>query len=331
MPGSSIHFPMHMAASPPAAARPDQATILAFGAIVLLGSLNAITVKLSVRELAPFWSAGGRFVIAGLLLSGMVLLARRQIPRGLSLGGAVIYGLMGFAATFGFVYPALRDVPASTGMLFLALVPLLTFGLAVLQRQETFHLRALLGALVALAGVGVVVADQLTAEIPLGSIVLMLAGTVTLAESSVILKWVPRSDPISTNAVAMSVGGLALLALSLVAGERWLVPAQAETWLAMAYLVVFGSIILFGLYLFALHRWAASAVSYVTLLMPLVTTPIAAVVFNERISPSLAVGGALALVGVYVGAFHRARSKDPPPTSLAECLPMGRSAASASD
>ena len=59
--------------------------------------------------------------------------------------------------------------------------------------------------------------------------------------------------------------------------------ADPATWLAMAYLVVFGSIALFGLYLFALRRWTASAVSYTTLLMPLVTLPVAAVLISEPI------------------------------------------------
>jgi drug/metabolite transporter (DMT)-like permease len=302
--------------------RPDQTTLLAFIGVVLLGSFNAIAVKESIHELAPFWSAGLRFVVAALLLFGLVVVTGRALPRGRSLLGALLYGLTAFAATFGFVYLALREVPAATAILFLALVPLQTFGLAILHGQERFHLQGLLGALIALAGVGVLVADQLNANIPLGSMLLMLAGTLFLAESSVILKWVPRSDPFSTNGVAMLAGGLVLLVASLATGETWLVPRQAATWLAIGYLILPGSVVMFGLYLFALRRWTASAVSYVTLLMPFVTVPAAAVLLSERVSASFAVGGALALVGVYVGAFLRVRPRRSSATSLAECLPI---------
>jgi hypothetical protein len=87
-------------------------------------------------------------------------------------------------------------------------------------------------------------------------------------------------------------------------------------------LVVFGSIVLFGLYLFALQRWTASAVSYVTLLMPLVTIPVAAVLISETVSVSFLAGGALAVIGVYVGAFLHVRPRRTSASGLAECLPV---------
>ena len=304
------------------APRPDQATILAFAAVVVLGGFNGIAVKQSVLELDPFWSGAARFVVAAPLLAGLVLLTHRAFPRGRSLAGAALYGLTGFAGTFGFIYPALREVPASTGILFLALVPLITFGLAVLHGQERFHIQGLLGALVALAGTGVVVADQLGAAIPPGPMLMMLVGCFFLAEASVILKWVPRSDPFATNVVAMLAAGMVLLVLSAAFGERWLLPTRGGTWLAMIYLVVFGSIVLFSLYLFAVRRWTASAVSYVTLLMPLVTVPTAALLFGERVSPSFLAGGGLAVAGVYIGAFLHFRPRRTNATGLPECPPV---------
>lgn len=308
-------------AAPAASAGPDRATLLAFIGVVLFGGLNAIAVKASVAELAPFWSAGLRFVGAGVLLVGIVALTRRSFPRGRSLSGAVLYGVVGFAASFGFVYPALREVPAGTAIVFLAMVPLLTFGLAILHGQEQFHVQGLLGALIALGGVAIVVADQLTAAVPIVSMLFMFAGTLFIAESGIILKWVPRSDPFATNAVAMLAGAAVLLALSGLTGETWALPVQSSTLLAVGYLVVLGSIVMFGLYLFALRRWTASAMSYVTLLMPLVTVPLAAVLIAERVSPLFVAGAVVAVVGVYVGAL-RIRPRRTSATSLPECLPI---------
>jgi drug/metabolite transporter (DMT)-like permease len=302
--------------------RPDRLTLLAFAGVVLFGGGNAIAVKESVAELAPFWSAGLRFVVAGLLLLVIVVATGRRFPRGRSFTGALLYGALAFAASFGFIYPALREVPAGTAMVLIALVPLLTFGLAILHGQERFHVQGLLGALIAFAGVGVVVADQLSAAVPLMSLLLIFAGVLFIAESGVILKWVPRSDPFATNAVAMLAGAAILLPLSIASGEAWAAPTEPVTWLALGYLVVFGSIAMFGLYLFALRRWTASAVSYVTLLMPLVTVPLAAALISEQVSPSFVVGGAIALAGVFVGAFLNIRPRRSSATSLAECLPI---------
>ena len=311
-----------MSDAPQTGARPEPATLLAFGGVVLLGGANAIGVKLTVQELAPFWGAAMRFVAAGGLMLLLAIATRRTSPRGRSLGGAALYGVVGFAASYGFAYVGLRDVPAGTAMVLIALTPLLTFGLAIAQGQERFHAQGLVGGLIALIGIGVVFIDQLSADVPIVSLVLVLLAVVAIAESGVIVKSIPRSDPFVTNAVAMLTGAALLLILSLAAGEPWALPNQAATWAAVGYLVVFGSVVMFALFVYTLQRWTASAVSYVTLLMPLVTVVLAAVLTGERITPSFALGGAVILGGVYVGAFLKGRPARSSASSLPECLPF---------
>lgn len=305
----------------PTSARADRQVIAAFLGVVVFGGLNAIAVKATVGELAPFWGAAVRFVAAGAIMAGLVILARRAFPRGRSLTGGMLYGAVGFAASYGLIYTGLRETPAGTVMVLIALTPLVTFGLAIVQGQERFRVQGLVGALIALAGVAVVFADQLSANVPIASLGFVVLGTVCIAETGVIIKWIPRSDPFGTNAVAMLTGGAILLVASLVASEEWAVPAQAATWAAIVYLVLLGSVVMFALYVFALERWTASAVSYVTLLMPLVTVSVAAALIAERVSPALLVGGAIVLVGVYVGAFLRMPRRTSA-SSLPECLPI---------
>lgn len=303
-------------------ARPDRATILAFTGVVLFGGLNAIGVRQTVLELPPFWGAALRFGAAGLLMAGLALLRGRRFPRGSSLRGALVYGTVAFAGSFGLIYVALREVPASTGSVLVALTPLFTFALAIAQGQERFRAQGLLGALVALAGIAIVFVDQVGASVPLGGLVLIVAGVVCIAEGAIIVKSIPRSDPFGTNAVAMLTAGALLLAASVVTGEPRVAPTLTSTWLALGYLVVFGSVIMFGLYLFALERWTASAVSYTTLLLPFVSVTAATLVTGERFSPSLVVGGLIVLAGVYVGAFLHIRPRRSSATSLPECLPI---------
>jgi drug/metabolite transporter (DMT)-like permease len=306
----------------PADARPGPTTLAAFAALVVLGGANGIAVKLTVAELAPFWGAAARFIAAGILMLILVAVTRRGLPRGRSLAGAVVYGAVGFAASFGFAYAGMRDVPAGTSMVLIALTPLFTFGLAIAHRQERFHVQGLLGAMIALVGVGIVFLDQLSASVPIGSLLLVLAATVSIGESAVLAKGIPHSDPFATNAVAMLTGGSLLLALSLVAGEPLVLPRQADTWASIGYLVIGGSVVMFTLFLFTLQRWTASAVSYVTLLMPLVTVALAAILIDERITMSFLLGGAVILGGVYVGAFLKGRPHPGPASSLPECLPI---------
>lgn len=303
------------------AARPESATLLAFVIVIVTGGLNAIAVRQTLGELTPFWSAALRFLLAAVVMLAVVVVTRRTLPRGRGVTGAIAYGAVGFAASYAFIYSGLVEAPASAGAVLLALAPLFTFGLAIIQGQERFRAEGLVGAIVALIGVVVVFADQLGADVPLGSLVLIVLGVLCIAEAGVIVKWIPRSDPFGTNAVAMTSGGLILLALTLVSGEPLAVPSGSQAIVALVYLVVLGSVLLFAAYVYALTRWTASAVSYSTLLMPLVAVPTAAFLTDEPITVQLVIGGAIMLAGVYVGAFFR-RPRRWSASSAPECLPV---------
>ncbi len=62
--------------------------------------------------------------------------------------------------------------------------------------------------------------------------------------------------------------------------------------------------------------------SYVTLFIPLITVPLAAILIGESISGSFVAGAATVLVGVYIGAFLKIRPLRSSATSLPECLPI---------
>lgn len=301
--------------------RPDGATLVAFLGVALFGGLNTIAVKLTVAELAPLWGAGTRFLAAGLLFAALTLVTRRPIPKGRALGGAMLYGAAGYAGAFGLLYPALREIPAGTAGVIIALAPLATFTLAVVQRQERFQPLALVGGVIALAGVAIVFVDQLSASVAPWALGLALVGVLFLSEAGVIAKWIPRSDPIATNAIAMLTAGVIAIAASVVLGESRTVPALAATWIAVGYVVVLGSVVLFGLYLFGLERWTASGMSYSTLLLPFVSVTAATLLTGESFTPAFAIGGLVMVVGVYVGAFLAYRPKRSTATAMPECLP----------
>jgi drug/metabolite transporter (DMT)-like permease len=302
--------------------RPGRSALIAFVAVILLGGTNAVAAKELVKDLDPLWGAALRFMAAGLILFVIAGLTNRSFPRGRSLIGALAYGLLGFTISYGLMFTALSEVPAGTAMVLLALTPLFTFGLAIAHRQERFHVQGLLGALIAVAGVAIVFVDQLSADVRLVPMVLILVATLSIAESGVIVKWIPRSDPFSTNAVAMFIGGLLLLVASLILGETLAFPVAQVTWVALGYLIVLGSVVMFALFVFTIQRWTASAVSYVTLLMPVVTVAFATAFTGERFTLSFAVGSLVILGGVYVGAFLSRRPVRSSASSAPECLPI---------
>jgi drug/metabolite transporter (DMT)-like permease len=281
----------------------DRATLIAFVGIVILGGINGTAIKVANHDLAPLWNATLRFGVASLMFFAFAAARGIAMPRGRRLVGSVLYGALAFGVAFALISWALVFAPVGVAQIILALVPLLTLLLAVLQRLERFRLQSLAGGLVAVSGIGLVFADRLGTSVGLVPLLAILLGAVAMAESNVIVKRFPRAHPVSNNAVAMATGAVMLLTLSLVFGERLSVPAEASTWLALGYLVMIGTVVLFTLFLFVISRWTASATSYSMLLMPLVAVVVAAVQLGEPITAAVVAGGALVLVGVYLGAF----------------------------
>lgn len=286
-------------------ARPDRIVLLAFALFVVLAGANAIGVRFVLREMGPFWSAAIRFALAGLLLGGWALATRRAPPRGDALVGTVLFGVFGFGLAYVFLYQALQDAFAGTTMLVLAIVPLMTALLASVQRIERLRLLGLVGS--GLAGIGILVvsADQLSLDVPLSALALLLAAAACQAEAGIVVKRYVPGDPVVANAIGMVLGAGMLAAGAALTGEPLVLPARPDTWLAMAYLIGPGSIAVFVLVLYVLGRWTASATSYAFLLFPLIAIALGAVLLGEPVQPSFLLGGAIVIGGVYIGTLFR--------------------------
>ena len=287
--------------------RPDRTVLAAFLVFVVLAGANAIGVRIALGEMGPFWSAAIRFALAGLMLGAYMLATRRPVPRGNRLVGTVLFGVFGFGLAYTFLYEALKDAPAGTTMLMLAIVPLLTVLLAVAQGVERLRVLGLAGAILAAIGILVVSANQVSLEVPVTSLVLLVAAASCQAESGIVVKRFPPGDPVSANAVGMLIGAGMLALVAVATGEAVVVPTQPDTLLAMAYLIGPGSVVVFLLVLYVLARWTASATSYAFLLFPLVAIVLGAALLDEPVQPLFLVGGAIVVAGVYVGAVYRPR------------------------
>jgi drug/metabolite transporter (DMT)-like permease len=282
---------------------PNRLTLIAFVGIVALGGFNGVAIRFSNRELAPFWGGTLRFGIAAVVLFAYVAARRVPLPRGAALAGSLIYGLLGFGATFGLIYWSLLHTPAGLAQVILALVPLLTLLLAAIQGLEHFRWRSLGGALLALAGIAAVFADRLGSGVPTASMLAMVGAAACMAETNVVVKRFPKCHPAANNAIAMGAGAVVLLAVSFVAGEARAVPAAVQTLVAVGYVSIVGSVVVFSLFLYVISRWSASATSYSMLLMPLVAVAGSTALAGESVTPAFLIGGAIVLAGVYVGAF----------------------------
>ncbi|HTJ60298.1 MAG TPA: DMT family transporter [Candidatus Saccharimonadales bacterium] len=281
--------------------RSDRATMVAFAVAVLVGGLNFVAVRFSNRELPPFEGAALRFAAASLLFLAYVRLRGITLPRGSSLIGAVLFGLLGFSGAYAFLYWGLVSAPAGMGSVALALVPVATPLLAAAHGLERLRARSLIGGALAAAGIAVVLSGQLATTLPLASVVALLLAAVAAAESGVVIKYFPRSHPAATNGVAMGIGAAALVLISWIAGEVWIVPSQPVTLIAYGYIVL-STIVLFAMVLYILARWSASSASLIFPIQPLVTVVAAAILAGEGIALPFVIGAVIVLVGVLIAS-----------------------------
>jgi drug/metabolite transporter (DMT)-like permease len=282
-------------------------TLAAFWTLVAIGGVNFVAVRFSNRELDAVFGAGVRFSVAATLLIGWVLVRRVPWPSGRGLVAAAIYGVLSFGVSYALAYWALQELSAGIGAVVFGATPLLTLLLAVAHRLESLTRRGILGSLVALVGIVVLASPSSGSSVPALPLLAMLGAAVGAAEAGVILKLVPAQRPVATNAVAMAIGAVVLMITSAVIGEQWVIPDEPETWVALVYLIVPGSVGLFALFLFTLARWTASAVSYMTALFPVIAVLAGWLLADEAITVSGALGGLIVIVGVYLGALR------PPP------------------
>lgn len=202
---------------------------------------------------------------------------------------------------------------AGLGQTLLALVPLATLLLAVLWRQERVRAAAAMGTVLALGGVAVMSRDPLRQAVPLTSVLALVGGAICFAQALVLVRRLPRVHPVSMNAVGMTAGAAFLLVASVAAGDRVVFPQRMETWWAIAYLVVIGSVVVFLLYVFVLGHWVATRAAYGFVIIPFVTTLLSVWLDDEPVTIGLVLGGLLVLLGVYVGALRAGRVARPRP------------------
>ena len=280
--------------------------MFAFFLTALLGGGNSVAVRFSNVELAPYWGATIRLGASALLFWLIVYLWRIPIPQKRDAMVLLLIGFFGVGLSFGLLYFGLVRLQASLGSVIVAMGPLMTFFLAVLHRIESFRWQGLLGGVIALIGISIAARAQLGTEIPILSVLALIGGSAISAEGNVILKlFSPKSDPMATNALTLSSGVVFLAATTFLIGEAHNIPVLPATWMAIAYTVIPGSVVMFYLFIWILARWSASATSYVIMLFPIVATTAGSLLAGEKITLTFILGGALVLIGVWIGALMK--------------------------
>ncbi|WP_441249326.1 EamA family transporter [Kitasatospora sp. McL0602] len=284
--------------------RTSGAAWAALGIVYVVWGSTYLAIRVVVETMPPFLSAAARFVTAGLLLAG--LLAWRQGPGVLrvtrrELGSAALVGLMLLVGGNGLVVLAERSVPSGLAALLVAAVPLWVVVLRRLTGQRTPG-ATVAGVLVGLAGLAVLTVPGLSGETRLSGVLLVLGATVMWSGGSFSASKLPMpGNALVASAYEMLAGGLGCLALAALRGEPQtldLADVSTRSWVALAYLVVFGSLIAFTAYAWLLQHAPLPLVSTYAYVNPVVAVFLGWLILAEPLTWPILVGGAIVVGGV---------------------------------
>lgn len=253
---------------------------------------------------APFLSAGARFITAGLLLAAIV--AWRFGPSALrvtraQLGSAALVGLLLVLGGNGLVVLGETSVPSGLAALLIAAVPV---WLVVLRAAtgDRPPVRTVAGVLLGLAGLAVLTSPAFGGEVRLSGVLLVLTASVLWALGSFSSsKLSLPANPFAGSAYQMLAGGIGGVLTGVARGElHALRPSEFSTasWLALGYLVVFGSLVAFTSYVWLLSSAPLSLVATYAYVNPVVAVALGSLILDEPLTWPIVTGGAIVVAGV---------------------------------
>ncbi|MEU6932233.1 EamA family transporter [Streptomyces sp. NPDC046374] len=288
----------------PAVRRIPAAVWAALGIVYVVWGSTYLGIRIVVETLPPFLSAGTRFVAAGLILAGII--AWRQGPAALKvtprqLVSAVGVGLLLILGGNGLVVLAETSIPSGLAALLIAVVPAWVVILKALSGARP-TVGGLAGVLLGLVGLGVLTLPGLSGDVKAGGVLLVVAATLCWSVGSFSSSRLPMpANPFAASAYEMIAGGLAGLGVGLVRGEHHgldLSAVSGRSWAALAYLVVFGSLLAFTAYAWLLQAAPLSLVATYAYVNPVVAVALGALVLNEALTWPIMLGGAIVVGGV---------------------------------
>lgn len=281
--------------------RADLRIPLAFAAIYLLWGATFLAIRIAVLEIPPLFTAGVRFLTAGALLYAALRLRGEPAPAAAEWRGIALTALCMFVATYGALFWAEQYVPSGITSVIEATLPITTIVIEVfILRQQPFSLRMLGAVVLGFCGVAWLMSGTGRQSVAVLPCLAILAGGVAWSLGAVRTRSMPRPRSLPLTAGAqMMLGGAVLLAASQAAGELQPLPhLTLRAGLALAYLIVGGSLLGFTAYAWLLARMPATRVASHAYVNPVVAVALGYLLAGEPLTARMLLASALVLASV---------------------------------
>jgi len=250
--------------------------------------------------------AGIRQLLGGICYVGFFLIKGAALPKGKEWIPIMVLSFLNFMISNGLSTLALQyEVSAGLGAIIGAIFPLWLVVIGLFASKTKIPIMAITGLVLGFGGVCIIFSDHLdeffNSKFRIG-ILLSVIATWTWAIATLYTKrQAVHFNPYFGLGLQMVIGGIVLYSYSAARGAA--IPLTSipwQSWASIAYLVIFGSLIAFVCYLYALQNLPTEQASIYAYINPMVAVILGSLLFDEKFTIYLGIGGAVTLLGVYL-------------------------------
>ena len=275
--------------------------------ICIVWGTTYLAIRVGVMHYPAFLFAGVRQTISGILLISIALLANRN--KDVSAKNILRQMLVGFLMLTlgnGCVTWGEKTVPSGIAALICSIMPIFAVLMNLFSsKREKFNLLIGTGMLLGTCGVALIfrhsINDLYNRAYLLGIFTILLATASWALGSIVNKKNVNPVNPFFNSGLQLLFGGLFMLLLSPAVDDLSHVdPFNKEGLMALAYLIVFGSVLAYAAYMYTLSKLPVGVATIYAYINPLVAVILGYFVLNEELSIYTALAFAAIVISVFM-------------------------------
>lgn len=240
-----------------------------------------LAIRFALESFPPFWFAGVRFAVGGLLFYAWLRATGYPPPTARQWRSAALLGLLMLTAGNGSVVYAQQWVGSALAATMVATVPLWAALFAGVWGRWPARLEWV-GLAIGFAGIVLLNLEGDFQAKPLMALLLVIAAA-SWAFGSLVTRRLDAAPGLMNAATQMLMAGILLCGLSLALGERVVGVPSVKSVAAVAYLIVFGSIVAYSAYVWLVSNTRATVATSYAYVNPLVAVLLGMSLASERI------------------------------------------------
>ncbi|WP_160725236.1 DMT family transporter [Bacillus sp. USDA818B3_A] len=292
--------------------------LIGYLCMCLIFSTTFLAIKIGIDAgVPPFFSAGLRFLIAGLILFAIMVI-KRKAPIGLFFRKEMLLSGVGLTfGTFATLYWAEQFVPSGMAAVLSATGPVMILLIQTFILKIKANTSSFIGCLVGIVGVFLLILPSFTFHMDLvllAGCLLIIVGEVfyasgTIYSKKVINQFVDQVSPIALNAVQMMHGGILLMILSLVTEDVHLDALVSPAAIGSSiYLIIFGSMLGHSLYYWLVSKTNPVFPSTWLFVSPILAMVLGVVFYHEAVSWVSGAGALTIIIGTVIISLPNLKS-----------------------